>query len=48
MSLHRRPALPGSPSSDHDPTATEGQIRRAHICRFPFGKPADARPSAGP
>jgi hypothetical protein len=41
--LHGRP---GSRPIRPVAVIAEGQIRRAHICRFPFGKPA-GRPELG-
>jgi hypothetical protein len=40
---HRRHDHPASPRPTHDLVITEDQIRRAHACRFPFGKPAGGR-----
>lgn len=47
MSLRRRHGHPGSPASAPAHVCSETHIRRAHICRFPFGKPAVARPRTG-
>jgi hypothetical protein len=46
MSVHRLHGHPGSHRILHATVVADGQIRRAHICRFPFGKPA-GRPGLG-
>lgn len=43
MSRHRRPDHPASHRPTHDLVLPEDQIRRAHACRFPFGKLAGGR-----